>query len=63
MDLNRLVLMSNQYGSDPDLVLAGGGNTSLKDEDRLYVKCSGTRLADITADGFAEMILSGLRAR
>jgi rhamnose utilization protein RhaD (predicted bifunctional aldolase and dehydrogenase) len=47
--------MSNRYGSNPDYVLAGGGNTSYKDEQYLYVKASGTALADITAEGFVKM--------
>ena len=32
MDLSTLVKMSNTYGSNPAYVLAGGGNTSVKDE-------------------------------
>ncbi len=55
MDLQELVAMSNRYGQNPDYVLAGGGNTSVKDDTTLYVKCSGTCLADITADGFVAM--------
>lgn len=55
MNLQELVAMSNRYGSNPDYVLAGGGNTSVKDDTTLYVKCSGTCLADITADGFVAM--------
>jgi len=47
--------MSNRYGSNPDYVLAGGGNTSYKDEKYLCVKASGTALADITAEGFVKM--------
>lgn len=51
-DLDRIVTLSNYYGSDPDFVLAGGGNTSIKTEDTLYIKASGTTLADITREGF-----------
>jgi len=53
--LNELVAMSNRYGANPDYVLAGGGNTSWKDEQYLYVKASGTALADIAAEGFVKM--------
>ncbi len=53
--LKELIVMSNRYGSDPDLVLAGGGNTSAKDSETLYVKASGTSLATITEDGFVAM--------
>ena len=38
MDLSTLVKMSNTYGSNPAYVLAGGGNTSVKDDTTLYVK-------------------------
>lgn len=55
MNLNDLVTMSNKHGRNPDLVLAGGGNTSAKDENALYVKGSGTSLATITEDGFVAM--------
>ena len=37
MDLSTLVKMSNTYGSNPAYVLAGGGNTSVKDDTTLYV--------------------------
>ena len=49
MNLSTLVKMSNTYGSNPAYVLAGGGNTSVKDETTLYVKGSGTQLATIKA--------------
>ena len=62
MDLQELVSMSNRYGGNPDYVLAGGGNTSVKDDTTLYVKCSGTCLADITADGFVAMDKKALAA-
>ncbi len=61
MDLKELTEMSNRYGGNPDYVLAGGGNTSVKDETTLYVKCSGTSLADIQENGFVAMSLEGLR--
>ena len=50
--LAALAAMSNKYGSNPDYVLAGGGNTSFKSEDRLWVKGSGTSLATIKAEDF-----------
>ena len=49
MDLTGVVKMSNTYGGNPELVLAGGGNTSVKTADTIWVKCSGTQLATITA--------------
>lgn len=62
MDLKELTAMSNRYGQNPDYVLAGGGNTSVKDDTTLYVKCSGTCLADITEDGFVAMDRHALKA-
>jgi rhamnose utilization protein RhaD (predicted bifunctional aldolase and dehydrogenase) len=53
--IDHLVEMSNRYGGNADYVLAGGGNTSYKDKQCMYVKASGTALADITADGFVKM--------
>jgi len=61
-DLTKLVEMSNKHGRDPELVLAGGGNTSCKEAGLLYVKCSGTSLGTITEDGFVAMDRSKLTA-
>ena len=60
MLIDELVGFSNFYGSDPSLVLAGGGNTSAKADGRMWVKGSGTALATITAQGFVEINLSKL---
>lgn len=50
--LAALAAMSNQYGSDPAYVLAGGGNTSYKNAQHLWVKGSGTALATIKPEDF-----------
>ncbi len=55
MILDELTAFSNFYGSNEELVLAGGGNTSAKDGNVMYVKASGTQLATITPDGFVAM--------
>ncbi len=55
MIADELVSFSNIYGSNEELVLAGGGNTSAKQGDVMYIKGSGTQLATITADGFVKM--------
>ena len=54
--------MSNRYGSDKKYVLAGGGNTSFKTSDTLYVKGSGTSLATIKAEDFVNMHRPALAA-
>jgi rhamnose utilization protein RhaD (predicted bifunctional aldolase and dehydrogenase)/NAD(P)-dependent dehydrogenase (short-subunit alcohol dehydrogenase family) len=51
--LDALVAVSRFYGSDPTIVLAGGGNTSVKLGNVLHVKASGTSLATIEKTGFA----------
>ena len=48
-----MIEISRKYGSDSRFVIAGGGNTSFKTADRLWVKASGHALATITEDGFA----------
>ncbi|MDR0590065.1 MAG: class II aldolase/adducin family protein [Spirochaetaceae bacterium] len=55
MDIADLVTLSRYYGANPDYVVAGGGNTSLKDGSTLWIKGSGTALADISPDGFVRM--------
>ena len=52
MSLENLVEMSHKYGRDPEFVLAGGGNTSFKEGNLIYVKGSGTSLATIKAEEF-----------
>jgi rhamnose utilization protein RhaD (predicted bifunctional aldolase and dehydrogenase)/NAD(P)-dependent dehydrogenase (short-subunit alcohol dehydrogenase family) len=53
--LDVIVKLSRFFGADPSMVLAGGGNTSCKMGDVLYVKGSGTALATMTRDGFVKM--------
>ena len=52
MSLENLVEMSHKYGINPDFVLAGGGNTSYKTGNLIYVKGSGTSLATIKEEEF-----------
>ena len=52
-DIEALIAISQKYGADDRFVIAGGGNTSYKTADRLWVKASGHALATITEDGFA----------
>jgi len=53
--MDALIELSRFYGADSSFVLAGGGNTSLKVGDRLFVKASGHSLATITEEGFVEL--------
>ena len=60
--MQTLINYSRKYGSNPELVLAGGGNTSMKENGVLYVKGSGCALSSIEKDNFVAMDLSKLRA-
>ena len=60
--LEQLVLLSRYFGSDPEMVLAGGGNTSVKIDDKLLVKGSGSALATIGHQGFVAMDRGRLEA-
>ena len=51
--IEDLIAISRKFGQDSRFVIAGGGNTSYKDENRLWVKASGHALATITEDGLA----------
>jgi len=55
MSLQELVSVSKRYGADPEYVMAGGGNTSWKNEGELYIKASGVALESITESGFVKM--------
>jgi rhamnose utilization protein RhaD (predicted bifunctional aldolase and dehydrogenase) len=60
MSLEKLIAASNRYGADKTYVIAGGGNTSWKTDDFMYVKGSGTELANIRAEGFVKVNLQKL---
>ena len=53
--------LSNRYGSNPEFVLAGGGNTSCKDEKYLYVKPSGVALAKVAEEDFVKLEREAVR--
>ena len=52
-EIEQLIAISQHYGRDSRYVIAGGGNTSFKTADKLWVKASGHALATITEEGFA----------
>ena len=64
------IYTSQLIGSDPNLVLHGGGNTSIKlrqknilreEQEVLFIKASGVDLANITLEGFVSLDLGFLR--
>jgi len=60
-NIAALIEISRFYGADNRFVIAGGGNTSYKSADKLWVKASGSSLATITEDGFAVLDRSKLK--
>ncbi len=62
MGLTELVELSRQYGRGDDYVIAGGGNTSFKDDAFLYIKPSGTTLAELTESSMVRMRRDRLEA-
>ncbi|MDR0377577.1 MAG: class II aldolase/adducin family protein [Spirochaetaceae bacterium] len=55
MSIQDLTAISRYYGANPDYVIAGGGNTSFKDETTLYIKGSGSSLAEAEPERFVRM--------
>ncbi len=51
-NLIELIAVSRQYGQDKSFVIAGGGNTSFKDEKHIWIKASGAALETIDENGF-----------
>ena len=50
--LEDLIYVSRFYGNNPSYVIAGGGNTSYKTQDQIWVKASGTNMGEIDENGF-----------
>lgn len=51
----ELIRMSRLFGGNTEYVIAGGGNSSVKDDRFLLIKASGVALAEIDELGFVEM--------
>lgn len=60
-ELKQLAEISRFYGRNKDYVIAGGGNTSFKDEKTLWVKASGEALATLDESGLVALDRSKLR--
>ncbi|MCG8699069.1 MAG: class II aldolase/adducin family protein, partial [Bacteroidales bacterium] len=52
-EIKNIIEISQYYGKSKEYVIAGGGNTSYKDDEKIWVKASGHALATITEEGFA----------
>jgi len=51
-EIKDLIDISRYYGQQKEFVIAGGGNTSFKNEEKLWIKASGVNLGEIDEDGF-----------
>jgi rhamnose utilization protein RhaD (predicted bifunctional aldolase and dehydrogenase) len=51
-NIKELIRISRFYGKDKGFVIAGGGNTSYKDDRQIWVKASGVSLETIDEEGF-----------
>ena len=54
-EINELLEISEYYGSDTRYVIAGGGNTSFKDDKHLWIKASGQSLSGLTEEGLVTL--------
>ena len=54
-EIEDLIEVSRYYGSRKDYVIAGGGNTSYKNDEFLWIKASGFNLSAIGEDGFCRL--------
>ena len=54
-NLQDLIRISRLFGSDPSFVIAGGGNTSYKKQELIWIKASGISLATIDETGFVSL--------
>ncbi len=50
--IKELIEVSRFYGQNKDYVIAGGGNTSYKNDKQLWIKASGVSLGEIDENGF-----------
>ena len=54
-EIKQLIEISRFYGSNKDYVIAGGGNTSYKDDQIIWIKASGEPLSELTEDGLVAL--------
>ncbi len=54
-EIKELIEISKFYGYNKDYVIAGGGNTSFKDDKTIWIKASGHPLAEMTEEGLVAL--------
>jgi NAD(P)-dependent dehydrogenase (short-subunit alcohol dehydrogenase family)/rhamnose utilization protein RhaD (predicted bifunctional aldolase and dehydrogenase) len=60
-EIQDLIEISRFYGNNKEFVIAGGGNTSYKNDNFIWIKASGTSLATIGENGFVKLSREKLR--
>ena len=61
LEVANLAAASREYGTKGGYVFLGGGNTSFKNDEFLYIKPSGTTLATIQEDQFVKVRRAALQ--
>ena len=54
-EIKELIEISKYYGKNKDFVIAGGGNTSFKDEETIWIKASGQPLSALSEEGMVAL--------
>jgi rhamnose utilization protein RhaD (predicted bifunctional aldolase and dehydrogenase)/NAD(P)-dependent dehydrogenase (short-subunit alcohol dehydrogenase family) len=54
-EIKELIEISKFYGCNKDFVIAGGGNTSFKDDETIWIKASGQALSDLDEEGLVAL--------
>ena len=60
-EIKELIGISVHYGENKEYVIAGGGNTSYKDENTIWIKASGQSLAELNEDSLVALHRDKLR--
>ena len=61
-EIKELIEVSRWYGQKNEYVIAGGGNTSYKNDDHLWITASGINLGSIDENGFCVLDRAKLNA-
>jgi len=61
-ELKELIDISKLYGNNKEYVIAGGGNTSFKDDETIWIKSSGQALSELNEDGLVALSRQKLHA-
>ncbi|MDX9724760.1 MAG: SDR family NAD(P)-dependent oxidoreductase [Bacteroidales bacterium] len=54
-EIKELIEISRFYGKNKEYVIAGGGNTSFKDDSTIWIKASGRSLASLDEEGLVAL--------